>query len=332
MHDQPTFAELLSRYMAEMGPKGWGPDRLASATGIHRSTIVGWRRGQVPRDWQEVLRLARALGRDADSTDALLKAAKHPSRAQLRRLQSLSSEEQQLLAFWDAAQTQLPVPEGLAASDDQVAAASPPLPAASPRSPRRLMVVGFAVVLVLVGGLLVALVARDQAPSARVSGTTIAPTTAAAMALATAAPSATAAPPATARLMYTDRQGANLDQVTFYWNPTFGNGTIYVEVCTRAAAYWITSRELHPNPKIWGLYPHAGRNGCDGYRAAAMGVLIGDVMEIGIGAGPDQPQKTGEDVEFAQLPGTRFYRVTRVDKPQQELQVELIRVVPPAGQ
>lgn len=110
--------ELLNRYMAEMGPNGWGPDRLASATGIHRSTIVGWRKGQVPRDWQEVLRLARALGRDADSTDALLKAARHPSRAQLRRLHNLSPEEQQLLAFWDTAQTQRAVPEELAASDD----------------------------------------------------------------------------------------------------------------------------------------------------------------------------------------------------------------------
>lgn len=208
MPDEPTFAELLKHYMAEMGFNGWGPDRLASATGIHRSTIVGWRKGRVPRDWQEVLRLARTLGRDVDSTDALLKAANHPSLAQFKRLQNLGPEEQQLLAFWDTAQTKLPAPEE-ATSAAYVTVAPPPLPAASLLSPGWLMVAGLASVLVLLGGLLVVLMARDQPLSARVTD-------------------ATTAPLVTAWLMYTDRQGTNLDQVTFYWDPAYGNHTIFL--------------------------------------------------------------------------------------------------------
>lgn len=96
--EQPTFAELLRKHMDTMR---WGPDRLAKASGIHRSTIIGWRdRGKKPQFWQDIVRIAAALGLDDVQTDELIIAAQHPTLAQLLR-STLDDKERELLRQWE---------------------------------------------------------------------------------------------------------------------------------------------------------------------------------------------------------------------------------------
>lgn len=115
------------------------------------------------------------------------------------------------------------------------------------------------------------------------------------------------------RLCYTDRPNGIMEQINFYWSDVFGNGSVYVEVRTRADAYWISSREILPNPKLWGLYPHPGPNGISDALAAALGVLIGDILEIGIGAGSQLPIRQDEPTDLQIPASTRLYQVTRRD-------------------
>ncbi|NOK63954.1 MAG: hypothetical protein GFH27_549319n134 [Chloroflexi bacterium AL-W] len=123
------------------------------------------------------------------------------------------------------------------------------------------------------------------------------------------------------QLMHTDRPANSLDQINFYWTSSYANGTIYIEVCTQEPAYWISSREVHPNAKIWGMFSYESDKECNDALAAAMGVLIGDVMSFGIGAGAHMPERTGVDVPLTHPSGTRMYTVTRTGTPNQELKV-----------
>src|SRR5438552_3488399 len=98
--ERVAFADLLRRHMSNMH---WGADRLSNASGISRSTIIGWRdRGKKPQLWRDVVKVAAVLGLDMLQTNELLHVANHPSLAQLLRM-SLTENDRKLLGHWDDA-------------------------------------------------------------------------------------------------------------------------------------------------------------------------------------------------------------------------------------
>lgn len=106
MERQNRFAELLAKHMASMG---WGMDRLAEASGIPKQTLVGWHsKGRRPRLWQDLLKVAAALGLNAVQADELLAAAGHPSLERLRR-SVLDEKARAVLAPWASVDNQLHV-------------------------------------------------------------------------------------------------------------------------------------------------------------------------------------------------------------------------------
>lgn len=95
-----SFAELLRQYMTSIH---WGADRLSNASGISRSTIIGWRdRGKVPQHWRDIIKIAVSLGLDILQTNELLHTANHPNLAQLERM-PLTEKDRNLLGHWDEA-------------------------------------------------------------------------------------------------------------------------------------------------------------------------------------------------------------------------------------
>lgn len=117
--ERATFAELLRYYMSNMH---WGADRLSNASGISRSTIIGWRdRGKRPQLWRDVIKIAAVLGLDMLQTDELLHTANHPTLAQLQRT-PLTEKDRKLLGHWDEAvwhRSALAVTDTVAAPTDR---------------------------------------------------------------------------------------------------------------------------------------------------------------------------------------------------------------------
>lgn len=109
-----------------------------------------------------------------------------------------------------------------------------------------------------------------------------------------------------------------LNSVSFSWKPNYGGGSIVVDLCVDAAGYWLTSEELSPQPKRLGSWKWGTTRRCVTHYPA-LGVLVGDVLEIGIGAGANP----GADLFSA--PGTRFYRITRT---AEGLSVAVVREIP----
>ncbi len=96
-------------------------------------------------------------------------------------------------------------------------------------------------------------------------------------------------------------RAADITYVRFDWS-TANNGSIVAVYCIAANYHWLTGEEISPNPHYLGRYDFGAINGCES-RYIALGVLVGDVIEVGIGASDTQPN--------GGLGGTRFYRVTR---------------------
>ena len=97
MESLNTFAELLSRHMEAFH---WGLDRLADASDVSKTTLAGWRsQGKLPRDWQNVVRVANAFGLDHVQTNELLAAAHCPSLEKLNG-SSLKAGDRALLDRW----------------------------------------------------------------------------------------------------------------------------------------------------------------------------------------------------------------------------------------
>ncbi len=62
MQDSFQLAEVLGRYLKWAG---YTPGRLARLSGLPKATIVNWLEGRAkkPRLWQDLVRVAAALGR-----------------------------------------------------------------------------------------------------------------------------------------------------------------------------------------------------------------------------------------------------------------------------
>jgi tetratricopeptide (TPR) repeat protein len=106
VQSEPTFAELLGRYVSQ---GGYSYGQLARLTGLPKRTIAHWLEGIVtrPRDWRDLVRLAAALHLDETQATGLLQAARHAHLAQLQ-FQAANEAERRLLAPWaDAIQGRL---------------------------------------------------------------------------------------------------------------------------------------------------------------------------------------------------------------------------------
>jgi tetratricopeptide (TPR) repeat protein len=91
------FAALLA---AELRRTGYSPGQAALRAGLPKATVVNWLSGRVrkPRAWQDLLRLAAALGSDLAGVTQLLQAADYPSLAALQT--HAAFDEQVLFAPW----------------------------------------------------------------------------------------------------------------------------------------------------------------------------------------------------------------------------------------
>lgn len=114
MDELADFAATLRQFMARSRCTN---HELAGLTGISVHTIENWTSGEVrrPRFVGDMLKLARALALDAQSTTAFLVAAGHPplSQLQARAQQSSDSTLAALLTYWEQ-----PAPAVAAEPDD----------------------------------------------------------------------------------------------------------------------------------------------------------------------------------------------------------------------
>ncbi|PZS06286.1 MAG: hypothetical protein DLM69_00270 [Candidatus Chloroheliales bacterium] len=94
-NEDMTFSSLLLRYTRRTG---FTYEQLAEAANLPFDTILNWLKGRVrrPRNWKDVLQVARSLGLTEDEADTLLKVSGHPT---LPRLRSAYSHDE-LLHFW----------------------------------------------------------------------------------------------------------------------------------------------------------------------------------------------------------------------------------------
>lgn len=94
---QLHFDELLRSYIRRAGMTY---EQLSKLANISYDTVRNWTRGTaVPRKWQDVIQMARALGLTANETDLLLRSARHPRLANLLR----THPKEELLADWRTA-------------------------------------------------------------------------------------------------------------------------------------------------------------------------------------------------------------------------------------
>jgi photosystem II stability/assembly factor-like uncharacterized protein/transcriptional regulator with XRE-family HTH domain len=95
--NEPGFAELLRSYIRRAGMTY---EELAEVANVSFDTVRNWTRGVAnPRKWQDVLRLAAALGLTSNQADLLLRAARHPRLTHLLRTHA----KDESLADWRAA-------------------------------------------------------------------------------------------------------------------------------------------------------------------------------------------------------------------------------------
>lgn len=89
MNTRFEFSDLLNEYVKRENRR---PGQLNDLTGIPKSSIENWLSGysRRPRNWQDVVKLAKALHLSPSETDQLLRAAEHPT----------------IKALWDAADTE----------------------------------------------------------------------------------------------------------------------------------------------------------------------------------------------------------------------------------
>lgn len=131
MGHSSEFADVLQKYMKLAG---YGADRLSQSSGVPKQTIINWRKGHKPREWQSLARVARALNLNEEQATTLLQAAGHPSVREL--LAGVHQEEDSaLLASWvttsSSTITIASAHEVLAALPLDHIAAPAPLPAGS---------------------------------------------------------------------------------------------------------------------------------------------------------------------------------------------------------
>lgn len=100
------------------------------------------------------------------------------------------------------------------------------------------------------------------------------------------------------------RDQNGIHRVSFEFDPNYGNGTIIINTCLTANYHWLTSEEVLPNPHFLGRWDYSAINSCI-RRNVALGVRVGDVIDIGIGISSESPNGS--------LDGTQYYRVTRTE-------------------
>jgi transcriptional regulator with XRE-family HTH domain len=96
-NDHPQLADLLKQYIGRANTK---PDRLAKSSGVPKSTIVRWLRGETakPRTWDGVVRIAIALSLSELETTKLLHSVGYPSVAEL--MTNATGKERELFSPW----------------------------------------------------------------------------------------------------------------------------------------------------------------------------------------------------------------------------------------
>jgi predicted ATPase/Tfp pilus assembly protein PilF len=124
MSTPPSFADVLNRYVSR---SLYTAGQLHLLTRVPEDTIVNWLKGRVrkPRNWQELVKIAKALHLSMEEADMLLQAAGHPPIRRLRK-SSCGDKERALLKPWSEQEqdtpddaTQMP-PRPLSSRDDEV--------------------------------------------------------------------------------------------------------------------------------------------------------------------------------------------------------------------
>ncbi len=107
----------------------------------------------------------------------------------------------------------------------------------------------------------------------------------------------------------TPQPGTRISNERFLWDGGFAGGSILADRCINAQYHWLTSEEVWShagsNPRRLGSWPYGALNGCVTHYPA-IGVQVGDTIEIGIGASDTPPP-----ADLFTAVGTKFYRVTR---------------------
>ena len=105
---EPSLSELLKAYMkrARRGSK-----QLEKLTGVPRTSIDNWRQGLArrPREWQPLVKVAKALALSQAEADRLLTAAGFPTIATLAQDVKLERSDRKLLPFFLKPQTSIVV-------------------------------------------------------------------------------------------------------------------------------------------------------------------------------------------------------------------------------
>jgi hypothetical protein len=104
---------------------------------------------------------------------------------------------------------------------------------------------------------------------------------------------------------------ASVSNVNFRWDPNFWGGSIIVDRCITGAHHWLTSEEISPNPRplgSWPPWPDGPPSGSCMSHYPVVGVIDGDILEIGIGASDTNPGAG----PYYDEPCTQFWRVQRV--------------------
>jgi tetratricopeptide (TPR) repeat protein/transcriptional regulator with XRE-family HTH domain len=100
-----SFTTVVNRYVARAL---YTAGQLANLTGVSKETIANWLEGKVrkPRQWRDLVKLARALHLNEAETTELLKAAGHLSIAALLA-RADNDADRALLAPWNTAEREL---------------------------------------------------------------------------------------------------------------------------------------------------------------------------------------------------------------------------------
>lgn len=92
------WMDALDHYITE---RRYSSGQVAELSGIPQRTIINWRNGRVrkPQRWQDVVKIAAALGLNQTETNELLQAARHQTLLTLRR-QATRETDKVLLSPW----------------------------------------------------------------------------------------------------------------------------------------------------------------------------------------------------------------------------------------
>ena len=112
MDRSTMFVDVLEQFVRRSQRN---PKQLANLTSLPIETIKNWLEGRVrrPRDWRDIVRLARALHLTEAETTSLLCAAGHPAMCELMQ-QAENERDRQLVADW---MSTAPATPGIAASN-----------------------------------------------------------------------------------------------------------------------------------------------------------------------------------------------------------------------